>query len=337
MHHSTPNSESRRWIVHPFALLAAAAISLGVIGATAQSASAVEARDLIKCVPVGEETYCSDFGSMPHVDVRSLLAHVDTAIENNPDGTKDVTDNGGDLSMDELVAQLIRLSPAELKERQDSQIADARIVAAEEQAEAAANTKAGRPALAAVAVPATKFISAMQDFKVSKLKQQRDYWCGPATMAAIARGNTGKWESQATWAQRLGTTSDGTAITLMVKAVNAHTTWDKVGGTYAVWSVTDKSTAAFASKIKNKIVKGAPIVLHPRLLKNQFSYINFDHGGHFQAGTGYTSDILQFIEPYNEKDFRAGGADSAGYRSVNFDRMLRATKAAPADLAKIGL
>ncbi len=119
----------------PLALLVASSMSLCAMGAVAPGAAAVEATDLITCVPMGNETYCTEFGSMSARGAEDLLADVDAAIANNPDGTKDVTDDGGDLSLDETVARLIRLSPAELKERQDHQIAEARVVVAEEQAE----------------------------------------------------------------------------------------------------------------------------------------------------------------------------------------------------------
>ena len=53
-------------------------------------------------------------------------------------------------------------------------------------------------------------------------EQVRTYWCGPSTMQMIAWGWKKFDRGQTHWANRLGTTTAGTAITDMVRVVNEH-------------------------------------------------------------------------------------------------------------------
>lgn len=73
-------------------------------------------------------------------------------------------------------------------------------------------------------------------------KQERDYWCGPATMQTIANYN-GVVATQATWATRTGTTDAGTSTQNIVTAINTYTTLDtNGGGAYVVLSTPSTNT-----------------------------------------------------------------------------------------------
>jgi hypothetical protein len=65
-------------------------------------------------------------------------------------------------------------------------------------------------------------------------EQERTYWCGPTTMQMITWGWRGVRRSQSYWADRLGTTTGGSAISDMVRVVNDSTGWDRPAhaGTY---------------------------------------------------------------------------------------------------------
>ena len=73
-------------------------------------------------------------------------------------------------------------------------------------------------------------------------EQQRTYWCGPATMQMIGWGWRNK-RSQDTWASRLGTTRNGSAVTDMVRVTNRYTGWDQeqYAGRYIVLDIKDWS------------------------------------------------------------------------------------------------
>jgi hypothetical protein len=162
-------------------------------------------------------------------------------------------------------------------------------------------------------------------------KQERNYWCGPATMQTIANYN-GVVATQATWATRTGTTTNGTSTQNIVTAINTYTTLDtNGGGAYVVLSTPGTNTSTwFMSLHRSNIgLYNQPIVEHVQLLKVHFSYLTRDHGGHFQAGRGYnTSDgLIRIAEVYNEADWVSGGAQSAGFRTIALNSMWSATLA----------
>ncbi len=168
--------------------------------------------------------------------------------------------------------------------------------------------------------------------------QDKNYYCGPATMAAIDWADDGTLDSQAGyWATdaKLKTTSQGaTAIADMVRLINSDTDWDVKAGTYVVESVSSKNLAWFRNIHTTNIgVQAAPVLEHPKLVRGDgtsyFTHIRWDHGGHYQTGRGYDlgADVVYFLEPYNEATWLTGGYASGGYQSVSFTRMWNATRA----------
>jgi hypothetical protein len=143
-------------------------------------------------------------------------------------------------------------------------------------------------------------------------QQHRTYWCGPTTMQMIAWGWHHKRRSQQHWANRLGTTTSGTAITSMVQVVNAATGYDRqsYAGPYITLDIGDWSFNQWKLLMARHIVDyRAPVVLHPVLLQRYYPYLDHDGSGHFQVGRGYKkrshgrTPLLGYFEPWNQQRF----------------------------------
>ncbi|MEP9382203.1 C39 family peptidase [Nocardioides cheoyonin] len=141
--------------------------------------------------------------------------------------------------------------------------------------------------------------------------QTRTYWCGPTAAQMIVWGWRDKHRSQKHWAERLGTTTAGTAISAMVRVVNNNTGWDNQwhAGKYIVLDIKGWSYNQWWKLIKKHIsAYTAPVVLHPILLKKYYPYLDDDASGHFQVGRGYKTldkkpDLIGYFEPWNQQRF----------------------------------
>ena len=142
-------------------------------------------------------------------------------------------------------------------------------------------------------------------------QQQRTYWCGPATMQMIAWGWKQKDLGQTHWANKLGTTSAGSAISDMVRVVNSSTGWDNkaYAGPYVTLDISAFTYQKWLLLQMRHIVDyRAPVILHPILLKKYYPYLDDDASGHFQAGRGYDKrgkkpTQLGYFEPWNQQAF----------------------------------
>ena len=142
-------------------------------------------------------------------------------------------------------------------------------------------------------------------------EQVRTYWCGPASMQMIAWSWHGERRNQGHWARKLGTTTDGSAISQMVRVVNGSTGYDRPGraGTYIVLDISSYNYRKWMLLNMRHIVDyRAPLVLHPVLLKEYYPYLDDDASGHFQVGRGYNKrgrkpDHVGYFEPWNQQRF----------------------------------
>ncbi|MGZ6753785.1 MAG: C39 family peptidase [Nocardioides sp.] len=142
-------------------------------------------------------------------------------------------------------------------------------------------------------------------------EQTRTYWCGPTTMQMITWGWKDKDKGQAHWADLLGTTSQGTGISDMVRVVNGHTGWDRSdhAGPYVVLDIGQWSFSKWMLLTMRHVVDyRAPLVLHPILLKKYYPYLDDDASGHFQVGRGYDKNgdkptLISYFEPWNQQRF----------------------------------
>ena len=141
--------------------------------------------------------------------------------------------------------------------------------------------------------------------------QKRTYWCGPTAMQMIAWGWQHEKRRQRWWARNLHTTSQGTAISDMVRVVNRSTGYDgkRRAGPYIVLDISRWSFQKWLLLQMRHITDyRAPVVLHPVLLKKFYPYLDDDASGHFQAGRGYDKNgarppLIGYFEPWNQQRF----------------------------------
>jgi hypothetical protein len=226
----------------------------------------------------------------------------------------------GDLDSTALVARAARMSP-----RQRAQAERAELTLA---ARSVAKVWLLRHEIQGVPLPAgfsaahgvTSARTAIRrypkdKYAILKAKHARSqneyYWCGPATMQAIAWGSEQRRRNQSLWARRLGTTRAGTAITEMVRVVNNHTTYDDEShaGTYVVLDIEDFTFDEWYELMMRHVFDyQAPVVLHPVLLKRYFPYLDDDASGHFQVGRGFDQNPggnprIGYFEPWDQSRF----------------------------------
>lgn len=319
-----------------------------------QDADAARVEKVIRCVTIDQQNFCTELGFLDRdTQGGSWKEFLSEALD--APGSE-----AGDMGFVDLVTYLETLTPSELAARQKEQIAaakksvgkvilmdllatgqpipehffdaypDLRIAEGSSTAVALRAKTAGQDAstaLVASEVPYPPSRLIMGTYLPSQVEQERSYWCGVATMQVIDWANDGGRDSQTYWAGALGTTTNGTALSSIVAKINSDTTWDDLAGTYAVVSAETHDGVWLKWVMQYNVgLQGSPVVLHPTLRKQFFSYLNLDHGGHFQTGRGYDDTKVYYIEPYSEIRFNPStGAYTSGYRSVSFDLAMAAT------------
>lgn len=175
---------------------------------------------------------------------------------------------------------------------------------------AAARDTAAEPAPAKTAADYPEVFSILKERQVRP--QNRTYWCGPTAMQMIGWGWSGSRKGQAFWADQLGTTSAGTAITDIVRVVNDQTGWDDAdhAGSYVALDVGDFTFDQWwLLMMKHVHDYTAPVVLHPVLLKQYYPYLDDDASGHFQVGRGFKQNTergrprIGYFEPWDQSRF----------------------------------
>ena len=142
-------------------------------------------------------------------------------------------------------------------------------------------------------------------------EQSRSYWCGPTAMQMIAWGWRHERKSQRYWANQLGTTSEGSAISEMVRVTNEQTGWDRAAyaGKYIVLDIKSWSYRQwYTLQMRHTVDYRAPVILHPVLLEKWYPYLDDNASGHFQVGRGYNkngdrTNLLRYFEPWNQQRF----------------------------------
>ena len=314
----------------PGALTAAMRREIDRVVAAGRDLGAVSARqsptqlasDLVRCADFEGQRYCLHTGwttSAP-ADVRTRVA---AATRTRP-ATAETT---GDLDLSATLRRAAALSPAERAASERTELtAAARSVAkvwmlrhgiqgvplpsgfSERHAEAglSARTSTTRTKTAADYPSRGRVLTWRRTSE-----QTTTYWCGPTSMQMIAWGWQGTRKSQGYWADRLGTTTSGTAITDMVRVVNSATGYDRESraGTYITLDISDWSFREWSLLNMRHIVDyRAPLVLHPVLLKRYYPYLDDDASGHFQVGRGYDKNgdaplQIGYFEPWNQQRF----------------------------------
>ena len=284
----------------------AAGRDLGAVSAR-QSTTRL-ASDLVRCAEFDGQRYRLHTGwtTSTQADVRARVAAATGTVAARRVAAVETT---GDLDLSDTLRRTAALSPAE---RAASERAE-RTAAARSVAKvwmlrheiqgvplpagfSAAHPEAGLSARSSsTTATGTKTFHYPRVGKVLRWRrtaeQTTTYWCGPTTMQMIAWGWHGVRRSQGHWANRLGTTTSGTAITQMVRVVNESTGWDRASraGTYPPWN-SDWSFGKWSLLTCATCGLPRPTVLHPVLLKKYYPYLDDDASGHFQVGRGYNKN-----------------------------------------------
>ncbi|MEJ7794475.1 MAG: C39 family peptidase [Nocardioides sp.] len=167
--------------------------------------------------------------------------------------------------------------------------------------------------------------------------QNTTYWCGPATMQMIAWGWQKERKRQGHWADKLGTTTSGSAISEMVRVINGSTGWDReeYAGDYVVLDISNWSYKKWLLLQMRHIEDyRAPVVLHPILLRTFYPYLDDDASGHFQVGRGYDKRgskpaHLGYFEPWDQQRFDPSEPSIARVQWRSAYQSFRANQAHP--------
>jgi hypothetical protein len=295
--------------------------------------------DLVRCAVFDGQRYCLGSGWTDHTQAQ-VQTRLAAAAARRSGSTPTAT---GDLPLAAALRQQAALSPRARAAAQTAELtAAARSVAKvwllrheiqgvplpahfferHPEARAAAQTTGRAAPSSVVAAPSTLAKGRVKHWRDyprrgtvldahQVTEQHRTYWCGPTTLQMIAWGWSGDRRSQVHWARRLGTTTDGTSITAMVRVVNHHTGWDRssYAGPYVTLDISDWSFNQWKLLMARHVVDyRAPVILHPVLLARFYPYLDHDGSGHFQVGRGYkkrdgNTPLLGYFEPWDQQRF----------------------------------
>jgi hypothetical protein len=303
---------------------------------SARTSTTALAETAARCAELEGQRYCLGVGWTTRTEdevAGSLAAAARTARSTGAETT-------GDLDQYAALARTARMAPAERAEAERRELVDAaRSVAkiwllrheiqgvplpagfteAHPEAVVSEASVTSRSTTSTTSTAPTSSRKGMADYpersKILRMRQSssqsRTYWCGPASAQAIVWGWRDRRQSQGHWANALGTTTSGTAITEMVRVVNGNTGWDRASraGRYIVLDIADWSFKQWYLLMMRHIRDyRAPVVLHPILLKRYYPYLDDDASGHFQVGRGYDKNTggtkqLGYIEVWDQSRF----------------------------------
>lgn len=289
----------------------------------------------VRCAEFEDQRYCLHLGWTTQTEAQ-VQARFSTAARTLA-ARRSLVEQTGDLDLLSAMENAARLAPkaradAERRELTEAASSVAKVLLLRHQIEGAplpADFLARHPEARGATTPVTarsttstaipthpkkmaqypQRATVMSNARVAE--QTRSYWCGPATMQMIAWNWKKTDQGQAFWASKLGTTTSGSAITQMVRLVNASTGYDRPNraGTYIPLDIGDYSFRQWKLLIMRHIDDyRAPVVLHPILLKAYYPYLDDDASGHFQAGRGYDKNggkrwQIGYFEPWNQQRF----------------------------------
>lgn len=281
--------------------------------------------EAVRCAVFEEQRYCLGIGWTSRTE-----AEEEARIDAGQAARRRATETTGDLTTADLLEQRRALSPARRERAERTEL--------EEAAKGVAKVVLLRhhvlgeplpegflerhPEARAAAATGARSAAARKGFRDYPKRdtvlsprnaraQRRTYWCGPATMQMIAWGWQDERRRQRHWAKRLGTTSNGSAISEMVRVINKATGYDreKRAGRYVVLDVSDwKFKQWMLLQLRHVHDYRAPLVLHPVLEKRFYPYLDDDASGHFQVGRGYDKNgrkpgLVGYFEPWNQQRF----------------------------------
>ncbi len=294
---------------------------------SARTAPAALARGLVRCADFEGQRYCLGTGWTSQTEQQVQRRALDAPAR----GRAARVETTGDLTTADLLEQRAAMSPAELADAERTELeAAARDVA---KVVLLRHQVLGEPlpdgflarhpeARATSTQPARTARGRSKGFGDYPKRdtvldpkqvraQRRTYWCGPSSMQMIAWGWQDRRKVQQHWADRLGTTTSGSAISEMVRVTNQATGYDREdrAGKYVVLDISDwRFKQWMLLQLRHIHDYRAPVILHPVLVKRFYPYLDDDASGHFQVGRGYDKNgrkpgLLGYFEPWNQQRF----------------------------------
>lgn len=129
--------------------------------------------------------------------------------------------------------------------------------------------------------------------EVEPLKQERDYWCGPATVQIVAKYLTGHPSNQSDYANWLGTTNQGTDFSRV-----ANYLINNVNRAYVLGS-SDIGLNAWAERVYSSLRSNLPVVLDIRVNeKDEQGGLPYRTDGHIIPIKYIDSNYIMFADPH---------------------------------------
>lgn len=164
----------------------------------------------------------------------------------------------------------------------------------------------------------------MKTISVTGFKQETSYWCGPATTKQVLHFLNGSSESQQYYANKLGTTKDGTVFSeiddLLNKeqSVNRYNYVTYSSGEFIQW----KAANIFA------IDAGYPVVLDLKITPQTMPKYKNNVEGHILNTSGYDARDdnklrIRVTDPFDE----GGRGDTLGNQWYDMDGVWKANQA----------
>lgn len=145
-------------------------------------------------------------------------------------------------------------------------------------------------------------------------KQERNYWCGPATVQVID-DYWGSYVSQQTYATYMGTSTAGTDFSRMDDAIRHYT------GLSNYYYYGDLSTGELSAKIHHSLfVHHSPMAIDVTIDEDVWDIYKYDHAGHIIPVDGFSwvYNTVRVNDVYNEADYHADGGQTYGHHTYGF-------------------
>ena len=143
-------------------------------------------------------------------------------------------------------------------------------------------------------------------------KQERTYWCGPATVQVID-DYIGAFNAQSTYASYMGTTQDGTDFTLVDDALRNYS-----GKSYYYYGNLTES--GFNTKVSDTLMNHLqPLAADVNIVASVWPNYNYNHSGHIIPieAFDWRYMTIRINDVYNEADNYSGGGNTYGHTTYS--------------------
>jgi|GEM_PF-566087 len=136
---------------------------------------------------------------------------------------------------------------------------------------------------------------------VPSYQQEKNYWCGPATVKQILGAVNGSSETQTYYAGKLGTTTDGTDFSLVDNVLNDHQDTNN----YVYRDFTSSEYATWKSVMILTIDWGYPAALDLKITPQNMPLYTTTVEGHILNNSGYnlldsTNKKIRLTDPFDQ-------------------------------------